>query len=377
MNINTFIEELKNHHITTITGVPDSLLSVVSDTLIQNNDPKLHHYVAANEGAAVGIATGSYLASGHPAMVYMQNSGIGNTINPIASLLHQEVYGIPMLFLIGWRGEPGIKDEPQHKFQGRVTTALMDTMEIPYASLDHDTTIEELQMIFKQAEEQFAKGEQFAIIVHKNSFEQAQASAYQNQYSMAREDAISIILQNMKPNDMMVSTTGKISREVYEQSDMIYHTHERCFLTVGAMGHASMIAFGLSQSKKHDRVICMDGDGAALMHMGSLAFLGTQKPKHYLHIVLNNEAHESVGGMPTGAVGVSYAQIAKTCGYPHAIQVYTKEELLHALTNAFEQTELTMIEVMVMQGARSDLGRPKETPQENKEVFMKAWRKNL
>lgn len=374
MNIHDFLNEIKACGIDTIAGVPDSLLAVFCDELNQTKDEQLHHYVAANEGAACGIAAGAYLSSGKPAMVYMQNSGIGNTINPIASLLHQDVYGIPMLFLIGWRGEPEKKDEPQHIFQGRITTTLMDVMEIPYALLQKDTTLAELQEILKQANAQFAKGEQFAIIVCKGAFEKERTSNYVNDYSLLREEAIFLILQQLAKEDVVISTTGKISREVYEQSDALFHNHEHCFLTVGSMGHASMIAFGLAQAKPKGKVICMDGDGAALMHMGSLAFLGNQQPKHYLHIILNNEAHESVGGMPTGANHQSYAKIAKACGYPHVVQVYTKEELLQALNHTSQHEELAMIEVMVKQGARSNLGRPKETPQENKTQFMKFWR---
>lgn len=370
MKVETFIAELKKANIETIAGVPDSLLSQFCDYLNQEGKEEFHHFVPANEGAAVGIAAGAYIASGKPAMVYMQNSGIGNTINPIASLLHKDVYDIPMLFLVGWRGEPGKHDEPQHVYQGKVTCRLFADMEIPYAIINEETTSEQLQEIFVQVMDAFSHNRQFAIIVKKNTFEKRNGSKYQNTHSLVREEAIATILTHLHETSPIISTTGKISREVYEQSDAIFHRHDRCFLTVGSMGHASMLAFGMAQVWKDKQVVCMDGDGAVLMHMGGLAFLGKQKPMNYLHIVLNNEAHESVGGMPTGAAGQSYADIAKSCGYPCALQVDSKEALLNALEIAKKQTGLMMIEVMVKQGSRADLGRPKETPQENKEKFM-------
>lgn len=370
MKVETFIEAIRQVQIQTIAGVPDSLLSQFCDYLNQEGKAEFQHYTPANEGAAVGIAAGAYIASGHPALVYMQNSGIGNTINPIASLLHKDVYEIPMLFLIGWRGEPGKHDEPQHIYQGKITCQLCTDMEIAYEIIDETTTQEQLQEIFAQVKDAFAQKQQFAIIVRKNTFEKRSGSSYQNTYSMVREDAIQTILKAVDPDSAIVSTTGKISREVYEQSDFLFHTHERCFLTVGSMGHASMLAFGMAKQWKDKQLVCIDGDGAALMHMGALAFLGNQKPKNLLHIVLNNEAHESVGGMPTGAPSQSYAAIAKSCGYPYTAQVSDGTALITALQEAQQQASLAMIEVMVKQGSRSDLGRPKETPQENKMAFM-------
>lgn len=371
MLVETFIEELKKSQIETIAGVPDSLLSCFCDYLNQEGAKQFQHYVPANEGAAVGIAAGAYIASGHPALVYMQNSGIGNTINPIVSLIHADVYEIPMLFLIGWRGEPGKHDEPQHVYQGKITCQLCEDMEIPYSIIDEATTQNELEAIFQRARASFAKNQPYAIIARKNTFEKAGSSTYQNEYALVREEAITMILKAIDEDAAVVSTTGKISREVYEQSDAIFQSHERCFLTVGSMGHASMLAFGMAKKWQDKQVVCIDGDGAVLMHMGALAFLGNQQPKNLLHIVLNNEAHESVGGMPTGAPAQSYAAIAKSCAYPYAVTVKDEVELSLALTKAKQAGGLAMIEVMVKQGSRADLGRPKETPQENKAAFMK------
>ncbi|MCI9293002.1 MAG: phosphonopyruvate decarboxylase [Erysipelotrichaceae bacterium] len=371
MEVTALFEELQDCGIDTVVGVPDSLLAPFCACL--QTMEHIHHYTAPNEGAAVAIAAGSYLACRRPSLVYMQNSGIGNAINPIASLLHEDVYQIPMLFLIGWRGEPETKDEPQHKFQGKVTCRLMEDMDIPYAIISKETTRSQLRQIFEKASAHFKQNRQFAIIVKKQSLHYHGNISYQNENQLNREQAIRTILQNLGANDVIVSTTGKISREVYEQSNDIFHTHDRMFLTVGSMGHASMIAYGLSEQLHQGKIVCVDGDGAVLMHMGTLAFLGKQQPKHYLHIVLNNAAHESVGGMPTGAAGQSYAAIAKACGYPKVFQVDNASSFVSVLQNAQAYSELTMIEVMVKLGARDDLGRPKETPQENKERFMNYW----
>lgn len=370
MKVEAFIQEVKQAQIKTIAGVPDSLLAQFCDYMNQEGATEFQHFVPANEGAAVGIAAGAYIASGHPALVYMQNSGIGNTINPIASLLHKDVYEIPMLFLIGWRGEPDKKDEPQHIYQGKITCQLCVDMEIPYAIIDECTDAASLHSIFEKVKAAFAKKQQFAIIVRKNTFEKRKSANYQNEHTLVRETAISNILKAIDPTAAVISTTGKISREVYEQSDALFHSHKRCFLTVGSMGHASMIAFGMAKQWNQKRIVCMDGDGAALMHMGALGFLAQQAPENLLHIVLNNEAHESVGGMPTGGTSLSYAAIAKSCGYPFAVQVRDEKELNLAIQKAQEQNSLAMIEVMVKQGSRADLGRPKETPRENKDAFM-------
>lgn len=375
MKTEYFASCLSNLGIHTIAGVPDSLLSNFCDYLNRDESKQFQHIVCANEGAAVGIGVGSYLADKKPALIYMQNSGIGNTINPIASLTHKDVYDIPMLFLIGWRGEPGKKDEPQHVYQGKVTCKLMEDMQIPYSIIDEHTTNEEIVTLFQEVQRCMNSNSSYAIIVRKGTFASYSSQPYQNAFSMVREKAIETVISHLEKEDMVVSTTGKISREVYEQCDAIHNDHTQAFLTVGAMGHASMIAFGLAMQRRDKEVICMDGDGAVMMHMGSLALLASQRPKNFIHIVLNNGAHESVGGMPTGAPNISYARVAKACGYPNTVCVYDEKELLQAMKQARANQALTMIEVFVKQGSRDDLGRPKETPIQNKENFMNYHKK--
>lgn len=374
MQAEQFLNQMKRLGIDTLVGVPDSTLKSFCDYMNTDGKGEMKHYIPANEGAAVGIAIGAYLASGRPACVYMQNSGLGNTVNPITSLANEEIYGIPMLLLIGWRGEPGRKDEPQHQFMGKVTEDMLKILGISYDIIDERTTVPELEEILSVARLEMEKCHQYALVIRKGTFEKRQSEGYQNGNRLVRENAVIGILKSLKKNDVVVSTTGKISRELYEQADRIQGHHQQEFLTVGGMGHASMIAFGIAQERKDKMVYCIDGDGAVLMHMGSLAFLGKQAPENMIHICLNNEAHESVGGMPTGAVGCSYAEIAKACGYQRAVTVDRLEDLDHVLKEWRRFQKFTFVEVKVSLDSREDLGRPRETARENKENFMRYHR---
>lgn len=371
MKVENIINKIQSIGINSIIGVPDSTLKEFCDYINYENPNDLKHYVPANEGAAVGLAAGIYLGSGKPACVYMQNSGIGNAVNPIASLLNQEVYDIPALFLVGWRGEPGIHDEPQHKFQGIITRELFEVLNIKNSVIDGTTTDEDLNTIFNEAEKALKNNKQYAIIVKKGTFEKRKESVHKNSYELVRENAIKEILSSIQKDEMIISTTGKISREVYEQSDIILGGHEQNFLTVGSMGHASMIALGLAKENEDKKVYCIDGDGAVLMHMGALPFIAHENPRNLVHIVLNNDAHESVGGMPTGAVGVDIGDIAKSAGYKNVFKASNLEELKCALKSSKSVKELSLIEVKVSLDSRADLGRPKESARENKENFMK------
>ncbi len=375
MKASIFLEEVRNIGIHTIAGVPDSTLKQFCDAVCMDGGKEFDHYVTANEGAAVGLATGVYLAEKRPCLVYLQNSGLGNIINPLASIANQEVYGIPMLFVVGWRGEPGIKDEPQHVYQGKVTCELLEVMDVPYSVIDAATSDSQLRNIFDNVRRQMEDNRQYAIVVKKGTFEKECAFTWANGYDLVREQALRMILEQVYNDSYIVSTTGKISRELYEQSDALYGNHDRLFMTVGGMGHASMIAYGMAQADENRRIVCIDGDGAAMMHMGALAFLAKQSPKNYLHIVINNAAHESVGAMPTGYSGQTYSQIAQACGYLSTYLVKTEAELETALVDARNRSELSMIEVMTALDSRADLGRPKESARENRISFMDAYHK--
>lgn len=352
------------------TGVPDSQLKALCNYLIHTYgiDAK-HHVIAANEGNCAALAAGYHLATGKVPVVYMQNSGEGNIINPVASLLNDHVYGIPTIFVVGWRGEPGVHDEPQHVYQGMVTVKLLEDMDIATYVLDKTTTEEQLEEVVAEYKKLLAKGKQVAFVVRKGALSFDGKVEYENQYTMVREEIIRHIAA-ATGEDIVVSTTGKASRELFEIREANGQSHKYDFLTVGSMGHSSSIALGIAIQKPASRVWCIDGDGAALMHMGAMAVLASNKPENMIHIVINNGAHETVGGMPTVCSGFSIAPVAKAMGYPHAVQVEDFASLDKALEDAKNRKELSLIEVMCSIGAREDLGRPTTTAMENKEGFM-------
>jgi phosphonopyruvate decarboxylase len=360
---------IKQLGIEVLTGVPDSTLKEFCD-YINSEETGFIHYTAPNEGSAVGIATGIYLSTRKPACVYMQNSGIGNTINPVTSIANAEVYNVPMLFIVGYRGAPGLKDEPQHKFMGRITEKIFDCLEIEYKVIDSSVADLELEEIFYKIKNILSNKKQFALIIKKDTFEKRTNAAYTNSYKLNREYVISEFMKKVTENDLIVSTTGKISREVYEQSNLILNHHNQCFLTVGGMGHASMIAFGIAENSPNRRVICIDGDGAALMHLGNLAFIGNRGVENLIHICLNNDAHESVGGMPTAAPNFKYAETAKVCGYSGVFAIQTIDEFNNLMNDFNNLRKLSFIEIKVANESRDDLVRPKESALDNASNFM-------
>lgn len=358
------------------TGVPDSQLKALCDCLMSRYGihPK-HHVIAANEGNAVALAAGYHLATGKVPVVYMQNSGEGNIINPVASLLNDKVYGIPCVFVVGWRGEPGVHDEPQHIYQGEVTIKLLEDMDIRCFVISKETTDDEIQTVMKEFKELLAKGKQVAFIVKKGALAFEQKVKYQNEYTITREEIIRKIAA-VSGDDAIVSTTGKASRELFEIREANGQSHGYDFLTVGSMGHSSSIALGIALQKPEKKVWIIDGDGAVLMHMGSMALLGTNAPKNVVHVVINNGAHETVGGMPTVAKEIDLVKIAEGCGYGKAVCVSDFEALEAALKEAKEYKRLSLIEVKCAIGARDDLGRPTTTAKENKEKFMEMLGKD-
>ncbi len=351
------------------TGVPDSLLKNFC-AYVTDNAPADKNIISANEGSATALASGYHFATGKTAVVYMQNSGQGNAVNPLLSLADPDVYSVPMLLIIGWRGEPGVHDEPQHVKQGKVTCALMDAMQIPYKVLSADQAETEAQI--KEAFDSIKKNSApYAFIIKKGTF--ADYTLQNNNVvdgGMTREEAIEKIMLSAPENACFVSTTGMASRELFELREKHSMGHEKDFLTVGSMGHASQIALAVALNKKARPVYCIDGDGAAIMQMGGMATIGTRNPSNMVHIVLNNGAHDSVGGQPTVARQIDLCAIACGCGYENVVKVQTAEELDAALNDSETKDKLTFIEVFVKKGARKDLGRPTKTPQENKKALM-------
>ncbi|MBQ3484734.1 MAG: phosphonopyruvate decarboxylase [Clostridia bacterium] len=358
------------------TGVPDSQLKGLCDTLYATLGVKGKHVVAANEGNAIGLCAGHYLATGRPALCYMQNSGLGNAVNPIASLMDGQVYAMPCLLVVGWRGEPGVKDEPQHVKQGQVTLSQLELLDVPYMVLDKVMTDADFDAAFADIRSHLAANRTAAIVVKKGALTCSLKPEYRNEHAMTREEAVGIIARLAGPKDVFVSTTGKLSRELFELREAENMGHEKDFLTVGSMGHASMIALGIALEQPKRRVWCLDGDGAALMHLGAMAVIGQRQPENLVHVVINNGAHETVGGMPVCEGGLNLCAMAMAAGYRSVCCADSPETLLRAMDGAMTAGGLSFIEVRCAVGARADLGRPTTTPQENRDALMKFIREN-
>lgn len=366
--VSTIFECFKKFEVNFFTGVPDSLLKYFCAYLSDNLRDK-EHIIAANEGAAVALATGYHLATGKIPLVYLQNSGLGNAINPLISLADKEVYGIPLILMIGWRGEPGVKDEPQHIKQGRVQNALLDAMEIPYRILD--ATVSDIESFIESIVNLVkAKGAPVAIVVRSNTFDSyKRIKKEESNYEMKREEAIATILDCLNGNEIIVSTTGYTSRELFELRVARGQGNRNDFLTVGSMGHTSQIALGIAINSAR-KVLCLDGDGSLIMHMGSLAVTGNSKVENLIHVVLNNGAHDSVGGQPTVGFQINLKEIAHACGFAHTFSLSEKSELATTFKSILSLKGPVFLEIRTKKGARADLGRPTKSPGENKSNLM-------
>lgn len=369
MNVETFTEILGAEF---YTGVPDSLLRPLCDFLMKNfaNDPT-KHIIAANEGNCAAVAAGYHLATGKIPVVYMQNSGEGNIINPLASLLNEKIYSIPMIFVVGWRGEPGVHDEPQHIFQGEITCELLSLMGVKNFVVSNETSPEELRGVMEGYKKILAAGKCVAFVIKKGALTFDEKISYKNSFAMRREDVLRKII-DVAAQDFIIATTGKTGRELFELREASDKNHSRDFLTVGSMGHCSSIALGLTLNRPEKTFWCIDGDGALLMHMGAIAVIGATKPQNLIHVVINNGAHESVGGLPTSASKIDLIAIARACGYQEVFKATNFDELENYLRQAKSARNLTFIEVECAIGSRKDLGRPTTTPAENKLKFMGA-----
>lgn len=354
-------EEFRKCGVDFVAGVPDSLLK---DFCAYIADHVPNSVIAANEGGAVALAAGHHLATGGLPMVYLQNSGLGNIINPLLSLADKEVYALPMVIVIGWRGEPGVHDEPQHRKQGRVMPAMLEAMEVPFRVL---TTLADVEWACSRAREGSGP---VALVVRKGTFAPYAAEERTASLQMSREEAIEQIVAALDPDDAIVSTTGMISRELFEARKRRGEP-SRDFLTVGSMGHASAIACGVAAASSSRQVFCLDGDGAMLMHLGSVAVQGQIATANFKHIVLNNGSHDSVGGQPTVAFDVRLDEIARVCGYAVIETVSDRGAVAAAVKKLRGTAGPAFLEIRVRKGAREDLGRPTSSPAENKDAFIR------
>lgn len=367
MNVKEFINKLGD--INFYAGIPDSQLKPLCDYLINTFGISDNHIIAANEGNAVSLAAGYHLSTGKIPCVYLQNSGIGNIINPVTSLLNNKIYGIPCVFVVGWRGDPDVHDEPQHVFQGEITLKILEVLDITYMVISKNTSENELERKMVEFKSLLNSGKSVAFVIKQGGLTYDAKVNYRNDNSTLREEIIRFIIDVSKDN-IIVSTTGKTSRELFYLREHNYKTHKYDFLTVGSMGHSSSIALGIALNKTGTRVWCIDGDGSVLMHMGSLAVIGSMSPNNYIHVIINNGSHESVGGQPTVANDINLRQIAMGCGYKAAYLANNINELDAVLSEIEGEQGPIFIEIKSAIGSRTNLGRPTIKPTDNKKAFM-------
>ncbi len=364
-----FVEQISDASCSGIFGVPDSLLADVGLELASLSS--MPNITACNEGSAVAMAIGSYLATGLPAMVYMQNSGLGNAINPLLSLADRSVYGIPMVLMIGWRGKPGQADEPQHLKQGAITEDLLRDMGIPCVVLPTEQFLSH-EILRSAFDESVKTNGPVAILVSKGTFQASSLrlnqSSEDTQKLLSREDALQVVYSQISTDATVVSTTGMLSRELEElQSKSASQDHPRTLFVIGGMGHASSIALGISSSKPAGAVWCLDGDGSMLMHLGSLPVIASAKPGNFLHILFDNESHDSVGGQQTPLDLADLSRIAVSSGYSYSAVVDSKKDILNELIFMRSITGPRLLQIKIKKGSRPDLGRPKKSPSQMKE----------
>ena len=343
-------EALAEHGVTFFTGVPDSYLNGFCNYALKHCGER--NVIAANEGNAVGIAAGHYLASREIPLVYMQNSGEGNAVNPLASLADKAVYAVPMILLIGWRGQGDTEpNHPQHRLQGEITLGLLDLLHIPYTVLtDSDDEFREV------AEKAVQYGRDtrgvYAFVAPKGIMaDPNKPNNVDNTYPMSREEAIEVILDHMPEDTIYTATTGRATRELFFLREKRKETKAHDFLNVGSMGHASSVALGIALSVPDRYVVALDGDSAAMMHMGAMTMVSKVSTPRFLHVVLNNGAHESVGGQPSAGHLVDFTKIAEACGYrTMGHPVATKEELTDAIDRLKDCGHAAFIDCRIHKG---------------------------
>jgi phosphonopyruvate decarboxylase len=363
-----FLDVLKKNDFGFATGVPDSLLKDLLKALdlSWNEESNL---IAANEGNAIAIAAGHYIGTGSPAIVYMQNSGLGNAINPLTSLADPEVYSLPMLMIIGWRGEPGTKDEPQHVKQGRITEELLGVLEIPTYKIGPDSDFE--QVLAEAKIKMMNDSRPVALLISKDSFAPVKSEpTKQTDLELTRERTIELVIDSIPKDALIVCTTGMASRELFEVREKNRESHKFDFLTVGSMGHASSIAMGLALNLPHRLIVCLDGDGSFLMHMGANGVIAQSNLTNFFHILINNGSHDSVGGQPTIGHKLNLGKLTAEMGYKQTESCYVEDDLRRNLKSLLALKGPNFLEVKVKKGARKDLGRPTKSPKENIKEFM-------
>jgi phosphonopyruvate decarboxylase len=356
IDVNHLLNFLKKNKINFFTGVPDSILKNFSYVL-DVNKKKITNIITANEGSAVALAAGNYLSTQKPALVYMQNSGLGNAINPLISVCHPKVYSIPMILMIGWRGSGNENDEPQHQLKGKITKKILKLLNIKFLVLKNLKDLKKIKSLIYYSKN---KKTPVAILIKDGTLylnNNCKKNDKSNYY-LTREIVINELLNKIKRNTRIISTTGYTSRELFQIRNNKKYKNGKDFYMVGGMGHSSMISLGYSLNSKN-QVICLDGDGSLLMHMGSLISTGLKSKSNFKHILLNNGSHESVGNQKIDTLKVNFKNISKSFGYK---TYYLSKNNLSFIKNLRKFLKLkgpSFFEILIKSQSIKNLSRPK------------------
>ena len=355
-----FVTTLEDAGFSPFMGIPCSVLKPLLDYIADGNC-STRNYLCSSEGDAMGLAAGFSL-SGKLPVVYMQNDGYGNAINPLSSLLL--LYKLPVLLLISWRGEPGAKDAPQHAVMGSVILSLLDTFEIPYIVLDNEER--NLKDSVTRAKNHcMAESKPFAFVIRKGYFDRYNASISQSNTMLNRRlEYIRLLSAKLQPNDVLLGTTGFAGREMYQ-----IVTHKGKFYMMGSMGCLASLGLAIALEQPDKRIILLDGDGAILMKMGALATVGYHRPSNLIHICFDNRSYESTGGQPTLSTTVDLRAVAKACGYTTVHNIKTTGEFEAMWNNEAKYPKPHFLHIEINPGTEEELARPSISPEEMRDCF--------
>jgi len=350
IDVRHFVDELIRQDANVFTGIPCSYLTPLIHEVIARKETR--YVLASSEGDALAIASGIWLAGGM-GVVFCQNSGLGNMVNPLTSM--NEPFGIPALLLVTWRGKPGVKDEPQHKRMGEITPELLSLIGVEWELLPQEegTALE----VLKRACNFIRRVQRpYALVMSRSTFTSDEDIAIPSSNYPSRSEALAAFLDNVDAGAVVIATTGKTGRELFTLDDRCGH-----FYCVGSMGYASSVAHGIALGSKR-RVYLLDGDGAAIMHMGNLTSIGSSHPANLIHIVLDNGCYDSTGAQPTASTSVDFVALALAVGYAQAQSCRSQGDFVLALRSHLPGTGPRLLHVPIRMGSMSQLGRPTTTP---------------
>ena len=365
IKIDSLINVLKKNDINFFTGIPDSILIELSRFLQNKNKRK--HIRATSEGSAISIGIGHYLSTKQVPCIYMQNSGLSNALNPLISITSKKVYNIPLVLIIGWRGSPRVKDEPQHNVKGKITESILKLLNIKYTIVRSGNDLSQFNKIVKNAKK---NNNIAACLIEQGTIKKIKKTYNKkNFYKLNKELFLKTLLETLEKNSKVISSTGYNSRELMYLRNKYKLINTKDFYMVGGMGHTASVALGYSLSTKK-KTICIDGDGSFLMHLGSIKTAGTFANNNFKYILLNNNSHDSVGGQNTYANNIDFEKLSKSLGFKKFYKIKNNKNLKQNIKRFLKGNNLNFLEVKITNSKIKNLPRPNDLIK-IKNLFMK------